>query len=55
MEGIQEGVSLLVAGVIGLLVGVFATLAFRFSERSSRRMPDEEAPELSAVGPAGTR
>ncbi|MBE7699206.1 two-component sensor histidine kinase [Oerskovia sp. Sa1BUA8] len=46
MEGIQEGVSLLVAGVIGLLVGVFATLAFRFSERSSRRMPDEEAPEL---------
>ncbi|MFD6166279.1 sensor histidine kinase [Oerskovia sp. NPDC060287] len=46
MEGIQEGVGLLVAGVIGLLVGVFATLAFRFSERSAHRMPDGEAPEL---------
>ncbi|MFF2621909.1 sensor histidine kinase [Oerskovia jenensis] len=46
MEGIQEGIGLLVAGVIGLLVGVFATLAFRFSERSLRSMPDEEAPEL---------
>lgn len=46
VEGIQEGVGLLVAGVIGLLVGVFATLAFRFSERTLRRMPDEEAPEL---------
>ncbi|WP_336707732.1 sensor histidine kinase [Oerskovia sp. USHLN155] len=46
MEGIQEGIGLLVAGVIGLLVGVFATLAFRFSERTLRRMPDEEAPEL---------
>ena len=46
VEGIQEGVGLLVAGVIGLLVGVFATLAFRFSERSAHRMPDGEAPEL---------
>ncbi|MBD7951308.1 two-component sensor histidine kinase [Oerskovia sp. Sa4CUA1] len=46
VEGIQEGIGLLVAGVIGLLVGVFATLAFRFSERTLRRMPDEEAPEL---------
>ena len=46
VEGIQEGIGLLVAGVIGLLVGVFATLAFRFSERSLRSMPDEEAPEL---------
>ncbi|MHA7133567.1 sensor histidine kinase [Oerskovia turbata] len=46
MEGIQEGIGLLVAGVIGLLVGVFATLAFRFSERALRSMPDEEAPEL---------
>ncbi len=36
----------LVGGLVGLLVGVGATLAFWLSERAQRRMPDLPEPEL---------
>lgn len=36
----------LVGGLVGLLVGVGATLAFRLSERSQRRVPPQPEPEL---------
>ena len=37
---------LLLAGGLGLLVGVWATLAFRFSERAAAHLPPMVAPEL---------
>jgi len=37
---------LLIAGGLGLAVGVWATLAFRFSEREQRTLPPMVAPEL---------
>src|SRR6478609_3406613 len=37
---------LLIAGGLGLVVGVWATLAFRFSEREQRTLPPMVAPEL---------
>lgn len=46
MEGAIDGATALAAGLIGVLVGVVATLAFRWSEREHRRMPPEPAPEL---------
>lgn len=36
----------LVGGLVGLLVGVGATLAFRLSERAQRRVPPQPEPEL---------
>ena len=42
----MEGVSGLIGGLIGLLVGVAATAAFWWSERAQRRLPDRPEPEL---------
>ena len=41
-----EGVTGLVVGLVGLLVGVGATLAFWFSERAQRRVPPQPPAEL---------
>jgi two-component system sensor histidine kinase SenX3 len=41
-----EGVSGLVGGLIGLLVGAAATAAFWWSERTQRRVPEQPEPEL---------
>ena len=38
--------SIVLAGLLGLLTGVGATLAFRFSERAQRAVPDAEPREL---------
>lgn len=45
MDGI-DGLMLLLAGGLGLLVGVWATLAFRWSERSQRGAPEPPRPAL---------
>ncbi len=45
MTGV-DGVYLLMAGALGVLVGVAATLAFRWSERAQRTVPPQPAPEL---------
>ena len=42
----MDGISGLVGGLIGLLVGVAATAAFWFSERTQRRLPEQPEPEL---------
>ncbi len=39
MEGGIEGVTVLIAGVVGIAVGVFAAMAFRFSERTRQVEP----------------
>lgn len=46
MDGIDGGVALLVAGVLGVLVGVGATLAFRWSDSAQHAMPPAPAPEI---------
>lgn len=45
MEGLN-GLMLLAAGGLGLLVGVGAMLAFRWSERVQRTVPEQPTPEL---------
>jgi two-component system sensor histidine kinase SenX3 len=46
VDGIIQGVTALVAGALGLVVGVVAAVAFRISERSQRRSPEAPAAEL---------
>ncbi|SDS16604.1 two-component system, OmpR family, sensor histidine kinase SenX3 [Paraoerskovia marina] len=46
MDGAIDGATVLVAGVIGVVVGVVAALAFRWSEREHRHAPPEQPPEL---------
>ncbi|MFI2297036.1 sensor histidine kinase [Isoptericola sp. NPDC019571] len=46
MDGIIQGVTAVVAGIFGVVVGVIATLAFRFSERVQRRSPEAAPAEL---------
>ncbi|MCA5893057.1 two-component sensor histidine kinase [Isoptericola sp. NEAU-Y5] len=46
MEGIIPGVTAVVAGILGIVVGVVATLAFRYSEHALRSRPETPAPEL---------
>ncbi|MFC7880178.1 sensor histidine kinase [Isoptericola sp. NPDC057391] len=46
MDGIIQGVTAVVAGIFGVVVGVVATLAFRFSERVQRRSPEAAPAEL---------
>src|SRR6478752_2354 len=41
-----NGLGALLAGVLGLLTGIGATLAFRFSERAQRTVPERPAPEV---------
>ncbi|MBO9552991.1 ATP-binding protein [Cellulomonas sp.] len=44
MDVFYDGIGLLVAGVLGVLVGAGAIWAFRWSERVQRRVPDAPAP-----------
>ena len=46
MDGIIQGVSGLGVGIVGVIVGVVATLAFRVSERRQRSGPEAPAAEL---------
>lgn len=47
MDGIISGVPVLAAGILGVVVGVIATVAFRVSERAQRHVPAvATAPEL---------
>ncbi|RPF19793.1 two-component system sensor histidine kinase SenX3 [Myceligenerans xiligouense] len=46
VDGFIQGVSVLGAGIVGVVVGVVATLAFRFSERRQRSGPEAPAAEL---------
>jgi two-component system, OmpR family, sensor histidine kinase SenX3 len=41
-----DGYQVVIAGLLGLLTGVVATLAFRFSEHQQRTVPDHPAAEL---------
>src|SRR6478736_677471 len=41
-----NGLGALLAGVLGLLTGIGATLAFRFSERAQRSVPPRPEPEV---------
>ncbi|WP_240696726.1 sensor histidine kinase [Cellulosimicrobium funkei] len=45
-ESLIEGVTVLLAGVVGIVVGVIAAIAFRVSERQQRAAREETAPEL---------
>ncbi len=45
VEGLN-GLGALLAGVLGLLTGIGATLAFRFSERAQHTVPERPAPEV---------
>ncbi len=45
-ESLIEGVTVLLAGVVGIVVGVIAAIAFRVSERQQRAVREEPAPEL---------
>lgn len=42
----MEGFALIVAGAVGLMTGVFATLAFQYSERQQRRLPQRRHRDL---------
>ncbi len=42
----MEGIDIVLVGGLGLLVGVFATAAFRFSEKAQHTVPEREEPEL---------
>ena len=42
----MDGITIVLAGLLGLVTGVGATLAFRFSERTQRTIPDAEPREL---------
>ncbi|WP_125776270.1 sensor histidine kinase [Antribacter gilvus] len=46
MDGIISGVTALAAGILGLVVGVVATVAFRISDRQQHRLPGTEPVEL---------
>ncbi|PRZ08172.1 two-component system sensor histidine kinase SenX3 [Isoptericola sp. CG 20/1183] len=46
MEGIIQGATAVVAGVLGVVVGLVAALAFRFSDRNQRRDADAGTSEL---------
>ncbi|MEV0892087.1 ATP-binding protein [Promicromonospora sp. NPDC050262] len=48
MDGIISGVPVLVAGILGVIVGVVATVAFRVSERHQHALPPTEPDELDA-------
>ncbi|GAA1994887.1 ATP-binding protein [Isoptericola halotolerans] len=48
MEGIIQGATAVVAGVLGVVVGLVAALAFRFSDRAQRRDSDTGASELDS-------
>ncbi|MFI2365630.1 sensor histidine kinase [Promicromonospora sp. NPDC019610] len=48
MDGIISGVPVLVAGILGVIVGVVATVAFRVSERHQHTLPPTEPDELDA-------
>lgn len=48
MDGIISGVPVLFAGILGVIVGVVATLAFRVSERHQHALPPTEPDELDA-------
>jgi two-component system sensor histidine kinase SenX3 len=41
-----EGAAVVLAGLLGLAVGVGSMLAFRLSERTQHTIPDHPAPEL---------
>ncbi|MFF2269761.1 sensor histidine kinase [Cellulosimicrobium cellulans] len=45
-ESLIEGATVLAAGVVGVVVGVIAAIAFRVSERQQRAARSEPAPEL---------
>jgi two-component system sensor histidine kinase SenX3 len=45
-ESLIEGATVLAAGVVGVVVGVIAAIAFRVSERQQRAARAEPAPEL---------
>ncbi|BDZ42620.1 two-component sensor histidine kinase [Paraoerskovia sediminicola] len=45
-EGVINGVSVLAAGIVGVVVGVVAAIAFRFSERVQKAQPEEPSSEL---------
>ncbi|HEY5554036.1 MAG TPA: two-component sensor histidine kinase, partial [Cellulomonas sp.] len=45
MQGI-EGAAVVLAGLLGLVTGGGAALAFRLSERAQHTVPDQPAPEL---------
>lgn len=46
MEGLSDGILLLGAGGLGLVVGLVSAMAFRFSERVQTAMPPEPEPEV---------
>jgi two-component system sensor histidine kinase SenX3 len=46
VDGIISGVPLVVAGILGVVVGVVAAIAFRVSDRHQHRVPEQPAPEL---------
>ncbi|WP_407320557.1 ATP-binding protein [Isoptericola halotolerans] len=48
MEGIIQGATAVVAGVLGVVVGLVAALAFRFSDRAQHRDADSGAAELDS-------
>ncbi|WP_277211338.1 sensor histidine kinase [Isoptericola croceus] len=48
MEGIIQGATAVVAGVLGVVVGLVAALAFRFSDRAQRRDADAGTAELDS-------
>ncbi|ACZ31976.1 histidine kinase [Xylanimonas cellulosilytica DSM 15894] len=46
MDGIISGVSVTIAGFLGVVVGVIAAIAFKLSDREQRRLPPHPEPEL---------
>lgn len=48
MEGIIQGATAVVAGALGVVVGLVAALAFRFSDRAQRRDADTGSSELDS-------
>ncbi|RZS62117.1 two-component system sensor histidine kinase SenX3 [Xylanimonas ulmi] len=46
VEGINPGVSTVVVGLLGLVVGAIAVLAFHLSDREQRRVPPRPEPDL---------
>lgn len=46
VEGLVQGGPVLIAGVLGVVVGVFATAAFHLSERAQRGSPPPPRPDL---------
>lgn len=42
----MDDIGIFIGGLVGLATGLFAALAFRFSERQQRHVPEREKPEL---------